>query len=73
VVKFASVETKEEGFSHSLFEAKFGFKLSLFLLFEFGNRSEISRVVVFVVTTLTPFDGRLRILRRIAYTTVDSC
>jgi hypothetical protein len=41
----------------------------IFLLFELGNRSTISRVVVVLVTIVTPHNGSLRILRRLAYTT----
>jgi hypothetical protein len=45
---------------------RFGFKASLFLLFEFGDCSEISRVVVVLVTIVTPNVGTLMILRRLA-------
>jgi hypothetical protein len=49
----------------------FGFKASLvlFLLFKFGNFSAISRVVVVLVTIVTPHVGPLMILRRLSYTT----
>jgi hypothetical protein len=47
----------------------FGFKVRLFLLFEFGNCSAISRVVVVLVTIVTPHVGPLIIFRRLAYTT----
>jgi hypothetical protein len=48
-----------------------GFKASLvnFLLLKFGNCSAISRVVVVLVTIVTPHVGPLMILRRLAYTT----
>jgi hypothetical protein len=53
----------------------FGFKASLvvFLLFKFGNCSAISRVVVALVTIVTPHIGPLMILRRLAYTTGNRC
>jgi hypothetical protein len=51
-----------------LSKSSFGFKAS-FLLFKFGNCSAISRVVVVLVTIVTPHVGILMILRRIAYTT----
>jgi hypothetical protein len=49
----------------------FGFKASLvvFLLFKFGIFSGISRVVVALVTIVTPHVGILMIHRRLAYTT----
>jgi hypothetical protein len=47
----------------------FGFKASLILLFKFGNCSAISRVVVVLVTIVSPHIGPLMILRRLAYTT----
>jgi hypothetical protein len=49
----------------------FGFKASLvlFLLIEFGDCSAISRVVVVLVTIVTPHVGSHTILRRLAYTT----
>jgi hypothetical protein len=52
-----------------------GFKSSLFLflLFEFGDCSAIIRVVVVLVTIVTPHIGRLRNLRRLAYTTSNRC
>jgi hypothetical protein len=43
--------------------------LVLFLLFKFGNCSVISRVVVVLVTIVTPHVGPLMILRRFSYTT----
>jgi hypothetical protein len=49
--------------------SSFGFKASLFLLFAFGGCSEISRVVVVLVTIETANIGRLKILKRIAYNT----
>jgi hypothetical protein len=49
--------------------SSFGFKASLFLVFKFGNFSAISRVVVVLVTIVTPHVGPLMILRRLAYTT----
>jgi hypothetical protein len=49
--------------------SSFGFKTSLFLLFKFGDCSAISRVVVVLVTIVTPHVGPLMILRRLAYTT----
>jgi hypothetical protein len=43
--------------------SSFGFKVSLFLLFKFGNRSAIIRVeVVVLVTIVTPHVGPLMIL-----------
>jgi hypothetical protein len=47
----------------------FVFKASLFLLFKSGNYFAISRVVVILVTIVTPHVGPLMILRRLAYTT----
>jgi hypothetical protein len=47
----------------------FGFKASFFLLIEFVNCSEISRVVVVLVTIVTPHVRPLIMLRRLAYTT----
>jgi hypothetical protein len=38
-------------------------------MFKFGNCSVISRVVVVLVTIVTPHVGPLMILRRLAYTT----
>jgi hypothetical protein len=51
--------------------SSFGFKASLvlFLLFEFGNCSAISCVVVVLVTIVTPHVGPLMILRRLSYNT----
>jgi hypothetical protein len=51
--------------------SNFDFKASLvlFLLFQFSNCSAISRVVVVVVTIVTPHVGPLMILRRLVYTT----
>jgi hypothetical protein len=51
--------------------SSFGFKASLvvFLLLKFGDCSAISRVVVVLVTIVTPHVGPLMILRRLAYTT----
>jgi hypothetical protein len=51
--------------------ASFGFKASLdaFLLFKFGNCFAITRVVVVLVTIVTPHVGPLMILRRLACTT----
>jgi hypothetical protein len=46
----------------------FGFKASLFLLFKFGDCSEISRVVVVLFAIVTPHVGSLRMLRRFAST-----
>jgi hypothetical protein len=43
----------------------FGFKARLFLLFKFGNCSTISRVVIVLVTIVTPHVGSLKILRRL--------
>jgi hypothetical protein len=42
--------------------SSFGFKASLFLLFKFGNCSAISRVVVILVTIVTPHVGPLEFL-----------
>jgi hypothetical protein len=49
--------------------SSFGFKASLFLLFKFGNCSAINRVVVILVTIVTPHVGCSKVLRRIAYNT----
>jgi hypothetical protein len=49
--------------------SSFGFRISLFLLFEFGNGYTFSRVVVVLVTIVSPHVGPLIILRRFAYTT----
>jgi hypothetical protein len=51
--------------------SSFGFKssLALFLLFKFGDCSAISRVVVVLVTIVTPHVGPLMMFRRLAYTT----
>jgi hypothetical protein len=46
--------------------------VSLFLLFDFGDCSAISRFVVVLVTIVTPHAGSLRILRRLAYATGNS-
>jgi hypothetical protein len=53
--------------------SSFGFKASLvlFLLFEFGDCSTISHVMVVLVTIVTPHVGNLRILQILAYTTVN--
>jgi hypothetical protein len=45
--------------------SSFGFKARLFLLFDFVNRSAISRFVVVLVTIVTPHIGSLNILRRL--------
>jgi hypothetical protein len=52
-----------------LCKPRFGFLAKLFLLFEFGNRSTISRFIVVLVIIVTPHVGLLMILRRLAYTT----
>jgi hypothetical protein len=44
-------------------------KQAFFLLFKFGNCSAISRVVVVLVTIVTPHVGTLMMFRRLAYTT----
>jgi hypothetical protein len=51
--------------------SSFCFKASLvvFLLFEFGNCSAISRVVVVLVTIVTPHVESLMTFRRLPYTT----
>jgi hypothetical protein len=49
--------------------SRFDFKQSLFLLFKFGDFSEISLIVVVLVTIVIPHTGILWILRRLAYTT----
>jgi hypothetical protein len=51
--------------------SSFGFKASLvlFLLFKFRNCSAISRVVVVLVTIVTPHVEPLMIIKRLAYTT----
>jgi hypothetical protein len=63
-------EMEKEG-QRLLSGPSFGFKASLvlFLLFKIGNCSAISRVVVVLVTIVTPHVGPLMILRRLAYTT----
>jgi hypothetical protein len=63
-------EKEKEG-QRLLSGSSFGFKASLnvFLLFKFANYSAISRVVVFLVTIVTPHVGPLMILRRLTYTT----
>jgi hypothetical protein len=48
--------------------SSFGFKASLLLMFELVNASAIKCDVVVLVTIVTPYVGRLRILRRLAYT-----
>jgi hypothetical protein len=53
--------------------SSFGFKASLFLLFKFGNCTAISRIVVVLVTIVTPHVGPLMILRRLAYTNGNRC
>jgi hypothetical protein len=44
-----------------------------FLLFKFGNCSAISRVVVVLVTIVTPHAEPLLICRRLAYATGNRC
>jgi hypothetical protein len=61
-------EKEKEG-QRLLSGSSFGFEASLFLLFKFGNCTAISRVVVGLVTIVTPHVGPLMILRRLAYTT----
>jgi hypothetical protein len=61
-------EKNKEG-QRLLSGSSFGFKASLFLLFKFDYCSAISRVVVVLVTIVTPHVGLLMILRRLAYTT----
>jgi hypothetical protein len=51
--------------------SSFEFKASLYLMFEFGNCSAISRVVVVLVRNVTQHVGRLRIIRRLSYTSVE--
>jgi hypothetical protein len=62
---------KEKGSQRLLSGFSFGFNASIvvFLLFKFGDCSAISRVVVVLITTVTPHVGSLMILRRLAYTT----
>jgi hypothetical protein len=60
---------KEKEGQRLLSGSSFGLKDSLFLLFKFGNCSAISRVVVVLVTIVTPHVGPVKILRRLAYTT----
>jgi hypothetical protein len=69
-----SSKSKQEG-QRLLSWFSFGFKASLvlFLLFKFGNCSEIRLVVVVFVTIVTPHVGPLMILRRLAYTTGNRC
>jgi hypothetical protein len=55
------------------FSLSFGFKASLYLVFELGNFSAISRVLVVLVTIVEPHVGLLSILRRLANTTGISC
>jgi hypothetical protein len=59
---------KEKEGQRLLSGSSFGFKVSLFLLFEIGNCSAISRVVVVLVTIMTPHVGPLMMFRRLAYT-----
>jgi hypothetical protein len=61
-------EKNKEG-QRLLSGSSFGFKASLvvFLMFKFGNCSAISRVVVVLVTIVTPHVRTLMILRRLAY------
>jgi hypothetical protein len=47
--------------------SSFGFNASLFLLFKFDDCSAISRVVLVLVTIVTPYVWTLMILRRLAY------
>jgi hypothetical protein len=60
---------KEKEDQRLLSGSSFGFKASLFLLFKFGNCSAISRVMVVLVTIVTPNVGPLMMFRRLAYTT----
>jgi hypothetical protein len=64
---------KETGRPKTSFRVQLGFKASLvvFLLFKFGDCSTISRVVVVLVTIVTPNVGPLMIFRfrRLDYTT----
>jgi hypothetical protein len=62
---------KEKEVQRLLSRSSFGFKVSLaiFLLFKFGDCSTISRVVVVLVTIVTPNVGPLMMLRSLAYTT----
>jgi hypothetical protein len=59
---------KKEG-QRLLSASNFGFKVSLFLLFKFGNFSAISCVVVVLVKIVKSHVGLLMILRRVVYTT----
>jgi hypothetical protein len=61
-------EKNKEGL-RILSKFSFGFKESLFLVFKFGNYYAIIRVVVVLVTIVTPHVGPLMILRRLTYTT----
>jgi hypothetical protein len=67
-------EEEKEG-QRLLSGSSFGFKSSLvvFLLFNFGDFSAISRVVVVLVTIVTPHVGPLMIFRRLVYTTGNRC
>jgi hypothetical protein len=60
---------KEKEYQRLLSRSRIGFKASLFLLFKFGDCSAISRVVVVLVTIVTPHVGPLMMFRRFAYTT----
>jgi hypothetical protein len=70
---FECINFIEKEVQRLLSGSSFGFKESLvvFLLFEFGNSFSISRIVVVLVTIVTPRVGPLMILRRPAYTTGD--
>jgi hypothetical protein len=67
-INFFEKETTGQGL---LSGSSFGFKAShvVFLLFKFGDCSAIRRGVVVLVTIVTPNDGPLMILKRLAYTT----
>jgi hypothetical protein len=71
----ALISSKRRQQAKYFFSVNFGLKASLvvFLLFKFGNCSALSRVVVVLVTIVTPHVGTLMILRRLAYTAGNRC
>jgi hypothetical protein len=64
----ASFLRKEKGRPKTSFRVQLWLQSKPFLLFKFGNCSAISRVVVVLVTIVTPHVGPLMIIRRLAYT-----
>jgi hypothetical protein len=64
----ALVSSKDRERPKTLFRVQLWLQSKYFLLFKFGNFSAISRVVVVLVTIVTPKAGPLMTLRRLAYT-----